>query len=53
MLLTDLLKQLKDYKTYNFDDIEVTGLSYNSKTTKAGDIFICIKGYLWNKITIN
>ena len=44
MLLTDLLKQLKDYKTYNFDDIEVTGLSYNSKTTKAGDIFICIKG---------
>ena len=44
MLLTDLLKQLKDYKTYNFDDVEVTGLSYNSKTTKAGDIFICIKG---------
>ncbi len=44
MLLTDLLKQLKDYKTHNFKDIEVTGLSYNSKTTKNGDIFICIKG---------
>lgn len=44
MLLTDLLKQLKDYKTHNFKDVEVTGLSYNSKTTKNGDIFICIKG---------
>ena len=44
MLLNDLLKLLKSYKTKNFADIEVNGISYNSLTTKKGDIFICIRG---------
>ena len=44
MLLKDLLKLLSDYKTKNYTDVEVTGLSYNSLTTKDGDIFICIRG---------
>ena len=44
MLLENLLSLLKEYKTVNFANIEISGLSYNSKTTKAGAIFICIKG---------
>ena len=44
MLLNDLLKLLKSYKTKNFVDVEVNGISYNSLTTKKGDIFICIRG---------
>lgn len=44
MLLSDLIKNLKNYKTNNYEDVEITGVSYNSSTTKTGDIFICIKG---------
>ena len=44
MLLNDLLKLLESYKTKNFVNVEVNGISYNSLTTKAGDIFICIRG---------
>lgn len=32
------------FKEYIGKDIEISGLSTNSKTTKAGDLFICIKG---------
>lgn len=46
MLLSELLKNLKEYKTNNFKDVEITGLSYNSAHTKSGDIFICIRGEL-------
>lgn len=28
----------------NFKNVDITGLSYNSKTTKKGDIFICLVG---------
>lgn len=44
MLLKNLTKLLNEYKTVNYADVDVLGLSYNSKTTKVGDIFICIKG---------
>ncbi len=44
MLLSKLVKLLEEYKTKNFEDVEVCGLSYNSLTTKQGDIFICIRG---------
>lgn len=44
MLLSNLIKLLDDYKTENFNDIEITGISYNSNLTKEGDIFICIRG---------
>ena len=45
MKLKDLLKNVEVLKTENYDEnIEITGLSYNSKTTKNGDIFICLKG---------
>ncbi len=44
MLLSELIKNIDNYQTKNFEDIEITGLSYNSATTQKGDMFICIKG---------
>ena len=44
MLLDDLLRLLEEYKTKNYKNIEISGISYNSQKTKQGDIFICIKG---------
>ena len=44
MQLNELLRLLKNYKTQNFENVEITGLSYNSKTVKNGDLFICIRG---------
>ena len=44
MLLKDLIKLLDKYEAKNFSDVDVNGLSYNSLTTKDGDIFICIRG---------
>jgi len=44
MKLSELIKHIDVLKTENFKDVEITGLNYNSKTTKNGDIFICLKG---------
>ncbi len=44
MLLSDLISLLDDYKKINFENVEITGISYNSANTKPGDIFICIRG---------
>ena len=44
MLLKDLTGLLEDYKTKNFENVDITGLSYNSRTSKKGDLFICIRG---------
>ena len=44
MKLDELIEHL-DYKDLiNFKNVEITGISYNSKTTKPGDIFICLTG---------
>ena len=44
MKLDELIEHL-DYKDLeNFKNVEVTGISYNSKTTKPGDIFVCLTG---------
>ena len=44
MKLDELIEYL-DYKDLiNFKDVDITGLSYNSNTTKKGDIFICLVG---------
>ena len=44
MKLNELIEYL-DYKDLvNFKDVDITGISYNSKTTKKGDIFICLVG---------
>lgn len=44
MFLNDLIGLLEEYRTINFENIDITGLSYNSLTTKSGDLFICIRG---------
>ena len=44
MKLEELIEYL-DYKDLvNFKSVEVSGISYNSQTTKKGDIFICLAG---------
>lgn len=47
MKLRNLLQDINYLETVNLEDIlddEVNGISYNSKTTQQGDIFICIMG---------
>ncbi len=43
MKLDKLIKNI-DCETKNYENIEITGLSYNSKTTEAGNIFIALVG---------
>ena len=44
MKLDELIEYL-DYKDLiNFKNIDITGISYNPKTTKKGDIFVCLVG---------
>jgi len=45
--IKNLIEYLKLEKTYNLsgnENMEITGISFNSKTVEAGNLFICIKG---------
>ena len=44
MRLDELIEYLKYEDLINFKNVEISGISYNSKTTKKGDIFICMVG---------
>lgn len=44
MKLSEIVKNLNPINVINFKDNEITGISYNSKITKNGDIFVCLKG---------
>ena len=44
MKLETLIENLQYKELINFEDVEITGISYNSKTTKSGDIFVCLVG---------
>lgn len=44
MKLSKLLCGL-EINGYNPDDIEVSGIAYDSRSVKKGDVFVCIKGY--------
>lgn len=44
MKLSELIKDIKTEKTVNFKDVEITGISYNSKSIKKGEIFVCLIG---------
>lgn len=44
MKLETLIENLKYEELINFEDVEINGISYNSKTTKSGDIFVCLVG---------
>jgi len=44
MKLDELIEYLKYEDLINFKNVEISGISYNSKTTKKGDIFVCMTG---------
>ncbi len=44
MKLSKIIKRINNVKEVNFEEAEITGISYNSKTTKPGDIFVCLVG---------
>lgn len=44
MKLKDLVKNIDVKNIVNDGNIDITGISYNSKTTKQGDIFVCLVG---------
>ncbi len=44
MKLDELIEYLKYKDLVNFKNVEISGISYNSKTTKKGDIFVCLVG---------
>lgn len=44
MKLDELIEYLKYEDLINFKNVEISGISYNSKTVKKGDIFVCMTG---------
>jgi UDP-N-acetylmuramoyl-L-alanyl-D-glutamate--2,6-diaminopimelate ligase len=44
MLLKDLLKEISDVKIYGSTEIEITGISENSKQVNPGNLFVAKKG---------
>lgn len=44
MRLETLIENLQYEELINFKDVEIKGISYNSKTTKSGDLFVCLVG---------
>ena len=44
MKLNDIIKNMQYDELINFEDVEITGISYNSKTTQEGNIFVCLVG---------
>ena len=44
MRLDELIEYLPYKDLINFKSVEISGISYNSQTTKKGDIFICLVG---------
>ena len=44
MKLQKLIDNLDYINLINYKDVEIEGVSYNSKTTKANDMFVCIVG---------
>lgn len=44
MLAEELARKTGDAEYKGTENPEITGISYNSKTTRPGDIFVCLKG---------
>lgn len=44
MKLTDLIKNIKVKEIINENNIEISGISYNSKTIQKGEMFVCLVG---------
>ena len=45
MILSQLLKGTGADTTALSDDPDITGISYDSRKTKPGDLFVCVKGF--------
>ena len=44
MKLSKIIQNTKYNELINFEDVEITGISYNSKTVEKGNLFVCLKG---------
>ncbi len=44
MLLSEIISGIKNSEGINFKETEIAGISYNSKTTQKGEIFVCLVG---------
>lgn len=48
-ILAELVRQLPDYQLVgSIDDIEITGVAYDSRRVEAGNLFVCIPGYRYD-----
>jgi len=43
--LNEILKSIDVISSWNEKDVDISGISYHSKTIKDGNMFVCIKGY--------
>lgn len=48
MHLSEILKRIEYIKCLNFEDCEIRGVSEHSKSVKAGFVFVCVKGNLYD-----
>lgn len=44
MELSKIIKEVEPKEVLNFKDIDICGISYNSKTINSHEIFVCLKG---------
>ena len=44
MELSKIIKEVEPVKVLNFKDVDICGISYNSKTINSHEIFVCLKG---------
>ena len=46
MRIRDFINNIDYIELVNMDDVrdDIEGISYNSKKTKAGDVFVCLTG---------
>ena len=45
MEMTKLMKHLNIIEVKNAQDIEITGIAYNSRKVEKGQVFVCVKGF--------
>ncbi len=44
MELSKIIKEVEPKEVLNFKDVDICGISYNSKTINSHEIFVCLKG---------
>lgn len=46
--LSEIKDKLSEFEVINFEDIDITGISYDSRTTEVGDMFFPLEGENFN-----